>query len=110
MSQSKVIHLNDKSIDKIIKNSKIIMIDFWAKWCGPCKMISSIVDGLSNKVEDGIVIAKVDVDDAPISCADFAISSVPTFLFFKDGEEVDRRSGMIGEQSLLDTINRLNSQ
>jgi thioredoxin 1 len=106
MSIPKVIHLNDQSIEKAIKNVKIVVMYFWASWCGPCKMISPVVDSASTKVQDGVVIAKVNVDDAPVSCADFAISSVPTFLFFKDGQEVDRRSGMIGEQSLLETINK----
>lgn len=107
MSLSKVIHLNDSSIDKAIKNSKIIIIDFWADWCGPCKMISPVIDSISTKVTDDVTIAKVNVDDAPSSCADFAISSVPTILFFKNGTQVDSYKGLLSEAVLLEKINQL---
>jgi len=108
MSISKVVHLNGESVHRAVESSKILVIDFWAEWCGPCKMMSDIVDKLSTEVSDDIIVAKLNVDECAKSCTDFNIKSIPTFIFFKNGKEVQRINGLISLDSLLDVIKEIN--
>lgn len=108
MSTSKTIHLNDDSIDKTIESNGIVVLDFWADWCGPCKMMSSIVDELSEQVPENVIVAKVDVDECGKAAAKFKINSIPTFIFFKDGQEKQRIHGLISLDSLLEVVQEIN--
>jgi thioredoxin 1 len=108
MSLSKVIHLNDQSIEKAILGNKIIVIDFWAEWCGPCKMMNKVVDELSKQAPEGVVIAKANIEDCPTIANGFEISSIPAFTFFKNGEECKRIYGLVSLDSLLEEIKEIN--
>jgi thioredoxin 1 len=108
MPLSKVIHLNDQSIEKAILGNKIIIIDFWANWCGPCKMISSVIDELSIQAPDNIIIAKADIEDCPTFAKGIEIASIPAITFFKDGTEQKRIYGLTSLDSLLKEIDEIN--
>ena len=92
---AKTIEITDKNFDEIIKSDKPILVDFWAEWCGPCKMIGPIVEEIAGEYDGKAVIGKVDVDSNPEVSARFGIRSIPTLLYFKDGEIVDKQVGAV---------------
>ncbi len=94
-----VIHLTSENFDSTINSTKPVMVDFWAQWCGPCRMFGPTVEELANEVGDEALICKLDVDEAPEIAERFSISAVPTVLFFKNGKPV-AASGMMSTDAL----------
>jgi thioredoxin 1 len=92
---AKTIELTDANFDEILKSDKPVLVDFWAEWCGPCKMIGPVVEELAGDYEGKAVIGKVNVDENPNVAAKFGIRSIPTLLVFKDGEIVDKQVGAV---------------
>ena len=91
---SNLLHIDDNNFQSEIGSGGVAMLDFYATWCGPCKTIEPIVEQLADEFADkGVKVGKVDIDQAPELAVKFAIQGVPTLLFFKDGEVVDRMSG-----------------
>lgn len=86
-------NITDKNFEEVIKGDLPVLVDFSASWCGPCKMMSPIIEELSNEYEGKIVIGKMDVDSNVETPAKYGIRSIPTLLFFKNGEIVDRLVG-----------------
>jgi thioredoxin 1 len=97
---NKTIEITDANFEEIIASDQPILIDFWAEWCGPCKMIGPLVEELAGEYEGKAVIGKVDVDANPGVSAKFGIRSIPTLLFFKDGEIVDKQVGAVPKMVL----------
>ena len=101
---SKPVEITDSNFEKIINSDKPILVDFWAEWCGPCKMIGPLVEELANEFEGKAIIGKVDVDTNPEVSAKFGIRSIPTLLVFKDGEIVDKQVGAVPKSVLSEKI------
>ena len=100
------LELTDSNFDESIKEG-VSMIDFWAEWCGPCKMIAPVVEELANNYEGKATIAKVDVDSYPELSARYGIRSIPTILFLKDGEIVDKQVGAVPKNILSQKLDNI---
>lgn len=91
----KAIEITDSNFESVINGDQPVLVDFWAEWCGPCKMIAPVVEELATEYEGKAVIGKVDVDSNPEVSAKFGIRSIPTLLVFKGGEIVDKQIGAV---------------
>lgn len=101
-----VVSVTEENFDaEVIKSELPVLVDFWAEWCGPCKMISPIVDEISNELSGKLKVVKVNVDVAQELAGKFNIMSIPTLLIFKGGEPVEQIVGAMGKDQLLDKIN-----
>ena len=92
------------NFSELIQDSKLVIVDFWATWCGPCRMISPILDELEEEMADQITVVKVNVDDADQIAAQYRIMSIPTLLFIKNGQIVDKTVGAMPKPALADKI------
>ena len=89
-----IVHTNDSNFDADVVNSdKPALVDFWAEWCGPCKMIAPFLDEAATEYADKLSVVKLNVDESPNVAAKFGIRSIPTLMLFKDGEAVERIIG-----------------
>ena len=93
------------SFDELLVSEKLVIVDFWATWCGPCRMLSPLLDEVEAEMEDKVEVVKVNVDDADEIAMRYRIMSIPTLLFFKNGEMVDRTVGAMPKSTLVDKIN-----
>ncbi|MBU1200387.1 thioredoxin [Patescibacteria group bacterium] len=92
------VHFSDQDFkEKVIKSKLPVLVDFFAEWCGPCKMAAPIIDELAGEYKDKVVIGKVDVDQNQETAGKFGVMSIPTVIMFKNGKEVDRKTGFAGK-------------
>lgn len=100
------VEITDANYNDILKGDKPVLVDFWAAWCGPCKMVAPIVDELAQEYDGKAVIGKVDVDSNPEVSGKFGIRSIPTLMVFKDGEMVDKQVGAVGKSVLAEKLDK----
>lgn len=99
--------ITDSNFDELLKSGKPLVVDFWAEWCGPCKMIGPILEDLSHEYEDKVIIGKLDVDDNNDVTTRYGIRNIPTILFFKDGVQVDKQVGATQKSVMAQKIEAL---
>ena len=92
---------------EVISSEILVVLDFWATWCGPCRMLSPVLDGLAAEYRDRVRFCKVNVDDEPELSARFGIASIPTLIFFKNGEAQKRAVGYREKYELEETLKEL---
>ena len=100
----KAITLSDANFDQVINDEKPVLVDFWAEWCGPCKMIGPVVEELAAEYEGKAVIAKLNVDENPNTTVKFGVRSIPTLLVFKGGKIVDKQVGAVPKSVLAQKL------
>ena len=100
------LEINDSNFDEIVlKSDKPVLVDFWAEWCGPCRMVGPIVEELAKDFDGKAIIGKVNVDENMETAGKFGIRNIPTLLVFKNGEVVDKQVGVAPKNVLADKIN-----
>jgi len=100
--------VNDANFEEIvIKSEKPVVVDFWAEWCGPCRMIAPIIEEISGEYSGKAVVVKCDVDNSPQVAAKYGIRNIPTVLFFKNGKIADKQVGAVPKKNFLNKLNAL---
>ena len=97
--------LNDSNFDNEIKKG-LVMVDFWAPWCAPCRMVAPVLDELSNELKDQVTIAKLNVDENSGAASKYSVTSIPTMIIFKNGELVERAVGASPKQHYMSLLNK----
>jgi len=93
------------SFEELLQDNRLVIVDFWATWCGPCRMLTPLLDEVEEEMEGKISVVKVNVDDAEEIAARFRIMNIPTLLFFKGGQVVDKTVGAMPKNALIERIN-----
>lgn len=94
------------TFEELLKDDKLVIVDFWAVWCGPCRMLSPVLDQIAEEMSDKVTVVKCNVDDCDDIAARFRIMSIPTLIFFKDGVQVERTVGAMPKSALTEKINQ----
>ncbi|GAK42548.1 thioredoxin [Paenibacillus urinalis] len=101
-----IVNVSDQSFNTEVEGTGTVLVDFWAPWCGPCKMLAPILEELAGEVGDDVKIAKVNVDENPESASRFGVMSIPTLILFKDGQPVDKVVGLNSKENLKNLISK----
>lgn len=101
------LQLTEKNFDQeVVKSDLPVLVDFWAEWCGPCRMIGPIVEEIAKEYSGKLKVAKVNVDEAQNLAMKFSVMSIPTLLFFKQGKVIDQVVGAMAKEQLVARVNR----
>ena len=92
-------HLKTEEFEAVVEAAPLAMVDFWADWCGPCKMLSPTIEALAEQYEGKALVAKINVDEEPELARTFGVMSIPTVVFLKNGREFERKVGLMGPEA-----------
>jgi len=101
VSSDLIVHVTDTSFeDDVVKSKKAVLVDFWAEWCGPCKMIAPMLDEVASEYKDKLTIAKVNIDENPKTPQRFSVRGIPTLILFKNGQVEGQKVGALRKSDL----------
>lgn len=101
----KVQQITDTTFDKeVLESNKLVLVDFWAAWCGPCKMVAPVIDEIADEYREAIKVVKVNTDENPSTAASYGIRSIPTLLIFNEGHIIDTIIGAIPKSTVVNRI------
>lgn len=102
-----LIHFNEESFNEALASSRLMMVDFWATWCGPCRMLGPVIEQLAEEYEDkDVIIGKVDVDEDPELARRYGVMQIPTVLLLRNGEELAREIGAKPMETYTDLLDK----
>lgn len=101
-----LLDISSGNVRKTIETNPLVIVDFWAPWCGSCKMLGPVLEEVESEVGSGVVIGKLNVDDDQDLAVEFNVASIPTLIVFKDGKEVDRSIGFVDKSKILTLIQK----
>jgi len=104
MASELVLELNDATFDQAVASTPVLLVDFWAPWCGPCRMIAPVIEELAKELLGKVTVAKVNVDDAAGVAGAHNITSIPTLMIFRNGVLADRMTGLSSKAALLEKL------
>lgn len=99
--------ITNQNLEQVLKSSSVVVVDFWATWCGPCRMLAPTVEEVSELMEGKAVVAKCNVDEVREVAMKYRIMSIPTLIYFKNGEVVDNTVGVVSKEDIVSKINSL---
>lgn len=99
--------ITNQNLEQVLKSSSVVVVDFWATWCGPCRMLAPSVEEVSELMEGKAVVAKCNVDEVREVAMKYRIMSIPTLIYFKNGEVVDKTVGVVSKEDIVSKINSL---
>ncbi len=102
-----VVELTDGAFDSTINDSKPVLVDFWAPWCGPCKMLTPVIEEIAAEYDDKVTVCKMNTDDHRDAAVEYGISAIPTIILFKDGQVAQKWVGLTTKQDMTDAIDEL---
>jgi thioredoxin 1 len=107
MMSDKIVQLSDDSFeDDVLAASGLVLVDFWAEWCGPCKMIAPVLDQIADEYEGKVIVGKVNIDQNSITPPKYGVRGIPTLLLFKDGAVVDTKVGALSKTQLKEFLDK----
>ena len=99
--------VNNQNLAEVLASSPVVLIDFWATWCGPCRMLAPVVEEVAAEFEGKAVVAKCNVDEAREVAMQYRIMSIPTLIYFKNGEVADKTVGVVSKENIVSKLNNL---
>ena len=99
-----MIHFDTETFDKTLAEGGLMLVDFWAEWCGPCQLLGPVIEHLAEEYEGRAVVGKVNTDEEEELAMRYSVMNIPTVIFFKDGKEIDKKIGVMPPQAFVETI------
>ena len=99
--------VTNENIKEVLASAPVVLVDFWAVWCGPCRALGPVIEEIASEFEGKIVVGKCNVDEAQDISMEYGIRSIPTVIFFKNGEPVDKTIGLVPKEEIVKRINSL---